>query len=258
MLDLSLDEMKALCIVELKVKKQTEKWRGPSGHYNWKKTGLSTAKFKVCRVCKQNLPTEKARAAFDFLVDNNKYYKEALAIQEGRLNSSQFWWIKSFDLFMNCRGIECAMGPWSIPQAPSQTLLCEICISALRTESSASVTRGRGRQCPASGCPRSTQTWRSFCTRRTWQTIFTTPTCWPASAASRQMRRSEIRQHKKNYLGWSQTMKNQFIKISHIKEIRILTFDDKDIPSVRASNKDTLNVREANMDILIVNRDIRK
>ena len=41
MLDLSLAEIKALRVVELKTKKQQEKWPGPSGHYNWTKIGAS-------------------------------------------------------------------------------------------------------------------------------------------------------------------------------------------------------------------------
>ena len=123
MLNLTLEELKALRVVELRTKRRAEKWSGPSGHYNWKKIGLSTAKFKDIRVCRENMPTARSKAAFDFLtrpdeVDEhgailryhgNRFYKEALAEQESRLGASKSLWISSFDLFINSKGIECAI-----------------------------------------------------------------------------------------------------------------------------------------------------
>ena len=129
MLDLSLPEVKALRVVELRVKKQKEKWPGGPGHYNWKKTGLSTAKFMEKRVCRESMPTAKALAAFDFLTrpdelndrgevvraHGNAFYKEALAEQQQRLDNKKSLWISSFDLFINCKGIECAIEPVLYP-----------------------------------------------------------------------------------------------------------------------------------------------
>ena len=123
MLDLTIDEFKALRIVELRAKKRQEKWPGSWGHFNWKKIGLSTAKFKDARVCRESMPTEKAKAAFDFLTrpdeldehggilrrHGNRFYKEALEEQRARLTGQKVLWISSFDLFVNCKGIECAM-----------------------------------------------------------------------------------------------------------------------------------------------------
>ena len=129
MLDLSLPEVKALRVVELRVKKQKEKWPGGPGHYNWKKTGLTTAKFTEKRVCRESMPTAKALAAFDFLTrpdelndrgevvraHGNAFYKEALAEQQQRLANKKSLWISSFDLFFNCKGIECAIEPVLYP-----------------------------------------------------------------------------------------------------------------------------------------------
>ena len=100
-----------------------KKLPGSWGHFNWKKIGLSTAKFKDARVCRESMPTEKAKAAFDFLTrpdeldehggilrrHGNRFYKEALEEQRARLTGQKVLWISSFDLFVNCKGIECAM-----------------------------------------------------------------------------------------------------------------------------------------------------
>ena len=69
------------------------------------------------------MPTARAKAAFDFLTrpdeldehgailrhHGNRFYKNAVAEQELRLAASKSLWISSFDLFINCKGIECAI-----------------------------------------------------------------------------------------------------------------------------------------------------
>jgi hypothetical protein len=90
MLDLSTAEARALQIVVLRTSVQEEKFSeyGPAHHKNWKKVGLSRAYFKADRVQEAGMPTPKARAAFRFLMDHNRYYK-AFQEMHGRLIASQ-------------------------------------------------------------------------------------------------------------------------------------------------------------------------
>ncbi len=90
MLDLSTAEARALQIVVLRTSVQEEKFSeyGPAHHKNWKKVGLSRAYFKPDRVQEAGMPTPKARAAFRFLMDHNRYYK-AFQEMHARLIASQ-------------------------------------------------------------------------------------------------------------------------------------------------------------------------
>ena len=63
------------------------------------------------------MPTERCKAAFRFLMDNNKYYR-GFQIHQGILiaNGSSLN-ISSYDLFIVQTGIECAMCPVLYPTA---------------------------------------------------------------------------------------------------------------------------------------------
>ena len=116
--DLILEEFKTLRVIELCTKRRAEKWRGPKGHYNWKKIGLSTAKFQAVRVCRENMPTAGAKAAFGFLArpdeanehgavlraQGDRFYTHALAEQETGLDGQKSLWISSFEFFINSNG----------------------------------------------------------------------------------------------------------------------------------------------------------
>ena len=74
MLELNQDEMRALAIVVLNTKLAKETY-GAAHHYNWKKVGLSWAYFKAEAVSEESLPTERCKAAFRYLLENNQFYK---------------------------------------------------------------------------------------------------------------------------------------------------------------------------------------
>ena len=86
LLELSVEEARALQIVllETNVKKERFALRAPSHHLNWKKVGLSRAYFRKDRIQESSMPTAKAKAAFRFLMEHNRFYKIAQE-QQGRL-----------------------------------------------------------------------------------------------------------------------------------------------------------------------------
>ena len=77
LLDLSTEEARALQIVVLKTSVQEETFarHSPGHHKNWKKVGLSTAYFRRDLIQESTMPTAKAKAAFRFLMENNRFYK---------------------------------------------------------------------------------------------------------------------------------------------------------------------------------------
>ena len=77
MLDLSTEEARALQIVVLRTNVQEEKFgqTGPAHYKNWKKVGLSRAYYKSEVVQEERMPSEKGKAAFRFLMEHNRYYK---------------------------------------------------------------------------------------------------------------------------------------------------------------------------------------
>ena len=85
LLELSLEEARALQIVVLKTNTQAETFsvHGPGHHQNWKKVGLSRAYFKPELVQESSMPTDKAKAAFRFLREHNRYYQAFLQTQAG-------------------------------------------------------------------------------------------------------------------------------------------------------------------------------
>ena len=74
MLELNQEERRALAIVVLNTKLAKETY-GAHRHYNWKKVGLSWAHFRAEAVSEESLPTERCKAAFRYLLENNKCYK---------------------------------------------------------------------------------------------------------------------------------------------------------------------------------------
>ena len=116
MLELSEEERRALIIVVLRTEVRQERY-GAAHQYNWKKVGLSRAYYRKERVSEESMPTERCKAAFRFLMDNNKYYR-GFQIHQGILiaNGSSLN-ISSYDLFIVQTGIECAMCPVLYPTA---------------------------------------------------------------------------------------------------------------------------------------------
>ena len=78
MLELSEDEKRSLQLVVLKtsVEKETFGSTCAPSMYNWKKTQLSRAYWRPELVCREKLPTARAKAAFDWLMQQNRFYKD--------------------------------------------------------------------------------------------------------------------------------------------------------------------------------------
>ena len=114
MLELSLDERRALVILVLRTSVQQEKY-GAAHHHNWKKVGLSRAYYKKELVCEQSMPTDRSKAAFRFLMANNMYYKVFRGYQKICIDTGSSHNLSSYDLFVVLKGIECAMFPVLYP-----------------------------------------------------------------------------------------------------------------------------------------------
>jgi hypothetical protein len=67
------------------------------------------------RVCEENMPTPRAKAAFVWLKANNPFYADFLRLQYGILDTGGALNISSYDLFTQHFGIECAMFPHLYP-----------------------------------------------------------------------------------------------------------------------------------------------
>ena len=82
----NIEEARALQTVVLKTSVKEERFalRAPSHHRNWKKVGLSIAYFRRDRIQESSMPTAKAKAAFRFLMEHNRFYKSFQELQ-GRL-----------------------------------------------------------------------------------------------------------------------------------------------------------------------------
>ena len=68
------------------------------------KVGLSTAYFKRTAVTESSMPTPRAKAAFKYLLANNKYYKKYWEMQKELLENDRILTISSFDLFYQLYG----------------------------------------------------------------------------------------------------------------------------------------------------------
>ena len=100
MLELSPDEQQALQIVVLRTSVRAERY-GAAHQLNWKKTGLSRAYYRKCRVQESSMPTPRAAAAFKFLRENNEYYKSFLGQHNAILDAGGVLTISSYDLFVS-------------------------------------------------------------------------------------------------------------------------------------------------------------
>ena len=116
MLDLSVDEQRALQIVVLRTSVESETY-GAAHQLNWKKVGLSRAYFRPSRLAEHSMPTPRATAAFRFLKENNEYYRSFLQQHNAFLDAGGLLTISSYDLFVVMDGIECAMCPHLYPTA---------------------------------------------------------------------------------------------------------------------------------------------
>ena len=84
---------------------------------NWKKVGLSRAYFQKEALTEESMPTFRARAAFKYLIDNNRFYKAFWTLHNSIVSEDKIRTISSFDLFIVHDGIEAAMFPWMYPEA---------------------------------------------------------------------------------------------------------------------------------------------
>ena len=78
MLALSEDEKRSLQLIVLKTSVVQEKFGARCGpdQFNWKKTQLSRAYWRTELVCREKLPTARVKAAFDWLMQQNRFYKD--------------------------------------------------------------------------------------------------------------------------------------------------------------------------------------
>ena len=74
MLDLSVEESRALSIIQLRTAVEKESY-GAAHHFNYKKVGMSRAWFSPALVQEATLPTARAKAAYRFLMEHNKFYR---------------------------------------------------------------------------------------------------------------------------------------------------------------------------------------
>ena len=70
LLDLTKDEADALSIILLTTQVRQEKY-GAAHQFNWKKTGISRAQFNSRAVTAANMPTARAAAAYQYLMQHN-------------------------------------------------------------------------------------------------------------------------------------------------------------------------------------------
>ena len=84
---------------------------------NWKKVGLSRAYYPSQARTAESMPTDKARAAFKYLLENNRFYKAFWELHNEIVRTDQSRSISSFDLFIVHDGIEAAMFPWLYPES---------------------------------------------------------------------------------------------------------------------------------------------
>ena len=111
------EENRSLQVVVLRTDVRQERY-GASDQFNWKKVGLSRAYFKKELVSDASLPTDRARAAFDYLYRNNTHYKKFWEYHKERLAQKQSLNISSYDPFAKHKydGSECAMFPHLYPK----------------------------------------------------------------------------------------------------------------------------------------------
>ena len=114
LLDLTKDEADALSIILLTTQVRQEKY-GAAHQFNWKKTGITRAQFSSRAVTAVNMPTARATAAYQYLMQHNAWYKGFVQMQAERLSQGASLYISSYDLFINFRGVEAAICPVLYP-----------------------------------------------------------------------------------------------------------------------------------------------
>ena len=114
MLELTQEEADALSIIIVNTSVRQEKY-GAAHQFNWKKTGITRARFKPGAVNADSMPTPRAVAAFQYLIQHNAWYKRYAALQGERLSQGESLYISSYDLFINFAGVEAAMYPVLYP-----------------------------------------------------------------------------------------------------------------------------------------------
>ena len=90
---------------------QVKKERYGAVHqFNWKKIGLSRAFFQAHRVEERGMPTDRCKAAFRFLMHNNRFYKMFQELQGRRMDTQASMNISSYDLFIVYTGTADPLG----------------------------------------------------------------------------------------------------------------------------------------------------
>ena len=115
MLELNDQEVDSLKIIWLTTSVEKQQYSGRGDHYHWKKTGLSRARYREITITPDRLPTARAKAAFEFLLAHNAYYKYFYDKQKSLSANQNSMNISSYDLFVVEKGIECAMFPHLYP-----------------------------------------------------------------------------------------------------------------------------------------------
>jgi hypothetical protein len=114
LLELSVEETRSLSIINLRTQVEKESY-GAAHHFNYKKVGLSRAWFGKQLVKEEALPTERAKAAYRFLMQQNKFYRQFWELHAARLETSASLHITSYDLFIVFVGVEAAIFPVLYP-----------------------------------------------------------------------------------------------------------------------------------------------
>ena len=114
MLELTKEEAEALQVCTLVTKTRVEVY-GAWHQKNIKKVGVSKAKFVDRAVSEESMPTPRAAAAYRFLMKNNRFYRKYVEEQRCRREEGKLY-ITSFELFIQSKGIECAIWPTLYPE----------------------------------------------------------------------------------------------------------------------------------------------
>jgi hypothetical protein len=110
------EDKRSLQIVGILTQCKKEQF-GAGHHINWKKTGISKAWFNKIRVCRDNITSTMAKAAYDYLMQYNPFYRDLAEEQAKRIEHKACMQISSFDLFITYHGIECGIFPELYPTA---------------------------------------------------------------------------------------------------------------------------------------------
>ena len=114
MLCLTSEENQALRIILLRPQVRAQKC-GAAHQVNWKKIGITTAHFRADALTEAGMPTARAAAAFRYPLKNNVHYEQIWQRDNQMLSSSGPLSISSFDLFIQFKGVECAVYPVLYP-----------------------------------------------------------------------------------------------------------------------------------------------